>query len=384
MTTSFTGLRQMIGTRIQLHRVASLMAVAAVAVAAGSCSRGEAVEASDAEADAQANVRVINVEAVPVERGEFTGYIRVTGEVEALYDVTVSAEESGRIERFLVEKGQRVRSGQRIALLENDLLTAQVDEARASASLAQEEYERQRQLWEEDSIGTEIALLQRRYASEMATARLSSLESRLRRTEIRAPVAGTFEDKFLELGEMAMPGAAVARIVSTGRVKIVAGVPERYARSVLVGDEARVTFDIFPNQEFVGQVNFVGASVDPRSRTFGIEIELDNPEGMMKPAMVANLQVEREKLSDVVIAPQEVVLRSADGYKVFVVQQVNEHLEAEARTVVLGPASGDQVVIEDGVDVGDLLVTTGFQLIDDGSRVRVVNGPDSNRTEGAN
>ena len=260
----------------------------------------------------------------------------------------------------------------------------QVDEARASASLAQEEYQRQRQLWEEDSIGTEIALLQRRYASEMATARLSSLESRLRRTEIRAPVAGTFEDKFLELGEMAMPGAAVARVVSTGRVKIVAGVPERYARSILVGDEARVTFDIFPNQEFVGQVNFAGASVDPRSRTFGIEIELDNPEGMMKPAMVANLQVERENLSDVVIAPQEVVLRSADGYKVFVVQQVNEHLEAEARTVVLGPASGDQVVIEDGVDVGDLLVTTGFQLIDDGSRVRVVNGPDSNRTEGAN
>jgi membrane fusion protein (multidrug efflux system) len=134
----------------------------------------------------------------------------------------------------------------------------------------------------------------------------------------------------------------------------------------------------------VGQVNFAGASVDPRSRTFRVEIELDNPEGMMKPAMVANLLVEREHLSDVIVVPQEVVLRSADGYKVFVAVPVGEHHEAGARTVVLGPASGDQVVINQGLEVGDLLVTAGYQLVDDGSRVRVVTGRDSNRVEGAN
>ena len=374
----------MIGSMNRLHRGMGLLAVLVVAVATAGCSSGEAAAANDTETNDQPNVRVINVEVTPVTLGEFTGYIRVTGEVEALYDVTISAEESGRIERFLVEKGQRVRRGQRIATLEDDLLTAQVEEARASARLTQEEYARQSQLWEEDSIGTEIAYLQRRYAAEIAAARLSSLESRLRRTEIRAPVTGTFEDKFLEVGEMAMPGAAVARIVSTDRVKIVAGVPERYARAVLVGDEALVTFDIFPNQEFVGQVGFAGASVDPRSRTFRIEIVLDNPEGLMKPAMVANLRVEREHLSDAIVAPQEVVLRSADGYKVFVAQQVGEHYEAGARTVVLGPASGDQVVIEEGLEVGDLLVTAGFQLVDDGSRVRVVAGRDSNTVEGTN
>ena len=374
----------MIGTMNYLHRILGLLTVVVAAVASTSCSRGEVAAANDAATNESPDVRVINIEATPVTLGEFTGYIRVTGEVEALYDVTVSAEESGRIERFHVEKGQGLRSGQRIATLEDDLLTAQVDEARASASLAKEEYERQRQLWEEDSIGTEIVFLQRRYASEMATARLSSLESRLRRTEIRAPVSGTFEDKFLEVGEMALPGAAVARVVSTGQVKIVAGIPERYARTVLVGDEALVTFGIFPDQEFVGQVGFAGASVDPRSRTFRIEIVLDNPEGMMKPAMVANLQVEREHLSDVIVAPQEVVQRSADGYKVFVARQVGEHHEAGARTVLLGPASGGHVVISEGLEVGDLLVTAGYQLVDDGSRVRVVAGRGSNQVEGTN
>jgi RND family efflux transporter MFP subunit len=368
----------------QLSRLGYLLAVTVAVVVTAGCSRGEAAASSDAETTGQANVRVTNVETTPVMLGEFRGFIRVTGEVEALYDVTISAEETGRIERFLVEKGRRVRSGQAIARLENDLLSAQVDEARASAQLAREEYERQRQLWEEDSIGTEMAFLQRRYASEMATARLSSLEARLQRTEIVAPVTGTFEENFLEVGEMALPGAAVVRLVATDRVKIVAGVPERHARTVVVGDEARVTLDVFPDQEFVGEVSFAGATVDPRSRTFRVEVILDNPESMMKPAMVANLQVEREHLDNVISVPQQVVLRSAEGYKVFVAESEGEGYVAYARTVELGAVSGDDVVIQAGLELGELLITVGYQLVDDGSPIRIVNGGQSGQAEEEN
>ncbi len=361
-----------------------LLTLAAALFAAAGCSRGEVAAASESESPEQANVRVTNVEITPVALGEFRGVIRVTGEVEALYDVTVSAEESGRIERFLVEKGSRVERGQAIVRLESDLLTAQVDEARASARLASEEYQRQRQLWEEDSIGTEMAFLQRRYASEMAAARLASLEARLERTEIVAPVTGTFEEYFLEVGEMAMPGAAAIRVVATDRVKIVAGVPERHARTVVAGDRAVVTLDVFPDQEFLGQVSFAGASVDPRSRTFRIEVILDNPRGFMKPAMVANLEVEREFLKNVISVPQQVVLRSAEGYKVFVAESEGSGHVARARTVQLGTVSGDEVVIDAGLEIGDMLVTVGQQLVDDGSPVRIVNSRQSGQSEEEN
>jgi membrane fusion protein (multidrug efflux system) len=229
-----------------------------------------------------------------------------------------------------------------------------------------------------------MAFLQRRYASEMAAARLASLEARLQRTEIVAPVTGTFEENFLEVGEMAMPGAAVVRVVAADRVKIVAGVPERHARTVVVGDEALVTLDVFPDQEFVGEVNFAGASVDPRSRTFRIEVVLDNPDGMMKPAMVANLEVEREHLQNVISAPQQVVMRSAEGYKVFVAESEGAGHVAHARTVELGVVSGDNVVIESGLEVGDLLITVGHQLVDDGSPIRIVSGRQSGQVEEEN
>ena len=350
----------------------SVMWVAVAGSLVSACTRTEAGAANETGGAGEIGSRIVNVEVTPIVLREFTGFIRVTGEVEALNDITISAEESGRIVRFLASKGQRVRQDEEIAKLEDDFLKAQVGEARAAAQLAQEEWERQRQLWEEDSVGTELMYLQRKYQAEIAAARLDQLTSRLERTVIRSPIDGVFDDNFLELGEMAAPGAPVVRVVATDRVKVTAGVPERYARSVQRGDSVLVTFDIFPDREFAGRVDYVGASVDPSSRTFPIEILLNNPEGIMKPAMVANVRVQRDRLSDVLVVPQHVVLRSAEGYKVFVITPGDQPI-AEARSVVLGPSSGNEVIIESGLEVGDLLITVGQQLVDNGTHVRVVN-----------
>ena len=349
-----------------------LTALLAAAAFATGCSQaaGEAETADTSQG--QLDVRVVNVEVARVGLSEFTGFIRVTGEVEAVNDATVSAEESGQVREILAEKGRWVERGQPLVKLEDDLLAAQVEEARAAASLAREEWDRQRRLWEMDSIGTELMYLQRKYQAEIAEARLAQLEARLDRTVVAAPVSGVFDDHFLEVGEMAVPGAPVVRVVDISRVRVTAGVPERYARSVRRGDPAIVTLDIFPGREFNGRVGFVGASVDPSNRTFEIEIMLDNPEGIMKPAMVANVRVQRERMADVVVVPQDVVLRSAEGYKVFVVEDRDGFPVAKAREVELGPASGDDVVIIRGIEVGDLLITLGQQLVDDESRVRVV------------
>jgi RND family efflux transporter MFP subunit len=355
--------------------LARAAAALTVALLPASCSPadGETAGGQLESAGPVANARVINVEVMPIAYTEFAGFIRVTGEVEAMNDVTVAAEETGRLERFLVAKGRRVRRGQPIARLEADLLTAQVEEARAAAALAKEEYQRQRQLWVEDSIGTELAYVQKQYQGEIAAARLAQLETRLDHTVIRAPVSGVFDEKYVEEGEMAVTGAPVVRIVSTARVKVIAGVPERFVQSVQAGTYARVTFDIFPGREFGGRIGFVGTSVNESNRTFLIEIVLDNPGGIMKPAMVANVEVQRERLEQVVVVPQQVALRSDDGYKVFVAEERDGSFVAKARAVVLGSASGNDVVIAEGLMPGDLVITVGQQLVDDESWIRIVN-----------
>lgn len=355
--------------------VLALIVATAVGVGCASSDGGEAqAQPADSQDVATVGARVINIEAQPIALSNFVDSIRLTGEVEALHDVTISAEESGTIARFLVAKGTRVAESQVIAKIDDAVLAAQVNEARALADIAQEQYERQRRLWEEENVGSEIAYLQSKSSAEAANARLATLETRLARTELRAPVAAVFDDKLVEVGELVSPGTPIAHLVSTGRVKVVGGVPERFALDVRDGSRAVVTLDVLGGRAFEGTVSFVGSSVDTRNRTFPIEIVIDNPNGDIKPHMLANVQVVRSRLESVVVVPQEVVQRAEDGYQIFVVATGETGLRAEARNVRLGPSYGNRVVVDSGLAVGDRLITVGHGLVDDGSLVRIVAG----------
>jgi membrane fusion protein (multidrug efflux system) len=352
-----------------LKRYQQGFAALVTALAAVGCQSSEGT--SNAAVSAE-SVRVVNVEVTPVTTDQFTDLLRITGEVAALHDVTLSAEEAGRIVAFRVEKGAPVARDQVIVELDATVLGAQLAEARAAANLAQEQFERQRQLWEDEKIGSEIAYLQAKANAEAAQARLATLEARLERTKVRSPVDGVFDEKFAEAGEMAMPGTRLARVVATRRVKVTGGVPERDALAVRPGDQAAVTFDVLAGQVFQGRISYVGASVDPQNRTVPIEVVLDNPGGRIKPSMVANVEVARAHLADVIVVPQQVVLRTEDGYEAFVVVDENGVATARSRRLTLGPSQGNRVVVRDGLAPGDRLITLGQQLVDDGGRVRIV------------
>jgi RND family efflux transporter MFP subunit len=316
--------------------------------------------------------RVVNVEVAPVTMDRFDDFIRITGEAEAMHDITLSAEETGRIVAFRVRRGAWVEQGAVIVELDGEILESQVREARETAELADEQFERQRRLWEDEKVGSEIAFLQARTAAAVAHARLETLEARLARTKIRAPVAGIFDEKYAEVGEMAMPGARIARVVASQQVKVTGGVPERYALSVRPGDPARIAFDVLPGEAFTGRIRYVGASVDPINRTVPIEVVLDNPGGRIKPRMIAAVEVARARLQNVVVVPQQVVLRTEDGYEVFVAVEEDGQTVARRRAVTVGPSAGNRIVITDGLVAGERLITLGHQLVDDGGRVRIV------------
>jgi membrane fusion protein (multidrug efflux system) len=352
---------------------AALLAVAGTALGVAGCTPTDGSEASAQQADS-AGVRVVNVAVTPVTRSNFVDYVRIVGEVAAMQDVTLSAEETGTIARFLVEKGARVAKGDVIAKINDAVLGAQVDEAKAMADIAEEEYARRRRLWEEDHVGSEIAYLQAKSSSQAAAARYRMLQARLDRTELRSPVDGIFDDKYVETGELVVPGTRVARVVANGRVKIKGGVPERYALDVHRGDTALVTVDVLPGRSFVGTIRFVGASVDPDNRTVEVELVLDNPGGVLKPQMVANVQVARARLHEVIVVPQELVQRTEHGYQVFVMGDRDGRPVAVARPVAPGPSFENRVVIDSGLADGDRLITTGYRMVDDGSLVRVVGG----------
>jgi membrane fusion protein, multidrug efflux system len=351
--------------------VLAVAGAALLALAVQGCGGDAQADGQTAEAPYE---RVINVEVRELATRPFTETTRITGTVQANQDVEVSAEEAGVIRELPVEQGRAVRAGDPIARIDDRSLRAQVREAEARAQLARETWERRRRLFEVDGVGSELAYLEARYQAEQAEAQLEALQERLERTVVRAPLPGILETRLVEVGTMVSPGVPVARIVQVDPVKIAGGVPERFAREIRRGSEARVTFDVLRGEVFDGTLSYVGATVNPRNRTFPVELVLRNPGEVIKPEMVANMEITRRVLDDVIVVPQEAVVRVEEGFVAFVMGERDGREVAELRSLVLGGAQRNLVVVEEGLEAGDRLIVVGQNQVADGDRVRVVGG----------
>jgi RND family efflux transporter MFP subunit len=342
---------------------------AAVLVSAAGCgaSTGGAEEGAPEEF-----VRVINVEALTLEPQQFAEEIRLTSVAVANQDVYVAAEESGVIREIYADRGNRVSQGDSIAKIDDRVLAAQVAQARAAAELAAQTWERRRRLWEDDRVGSEIAYLEARFQAEQTAAQLQALEERLARTVIRAPFAGVLDERLVDVGAMVAPGTPVARLVDLDPIKVFAGVPERYAADVRVGDGATLDFEALDGAPYTARIRYVGATVNPENRTFPIEVSLPNPRGLVKPQMVANMAVTRTTVEDAIVVPQDALIRVESGYVVYVVAERNGATVAEVRDVVLGPSRRNLVVIDEGLAPGEKLIVVGHKEVEDGDRIRVV------------
>lgn len=353
----------------------TLPGLAAVACAVAACSgQGNGQGAGQGEAPAEAFERIVNVEVDTVRSRPFSQVVRLTGVAMAMNDVVVSAEEGGVVRRVVRDKGVRIRAGQAILQLDDAILRAQVVTATAQAALADEVWQRRRKLYEEDGIGSELSYLEAKYAAEQARGSLDALQERLARTTITAPISGTLEARLVEVGTMVSPGTPVARIVRTDSIKVLAGIPERYALEVTVGAGASVSFSVMSGELFESSVSYAGATVDPQSRTFPVELQIANPGGSIKPQMIADIEVVLEEIAEAIVVPQQALVSMEEGNVVFVVDGGGGDARAAARSVEVSLTQGNDVVIGSGLEEGSLLVVVGQQGLTDGDRVRVVGG----------
>jgi RND family efflux transporter MFP subunit len=345
-------------------------AIAVLAVMAG-CGSAPADGVEDAAAS-EGFVRVINVEVSEITPETFVDELRLTSVAMANQDVMIEAQESGVIRRLYVDRGDWVSAGDRIAKIDDRILQTQVDQARAAAQLASQTWDRRKRLWEEDRVGSEIAYLEAKFAAEQTAAALAGLEERLARTVVRAPFSGILDERHVDVGTTVGPGKTIGRLVDLDPIKVRAGVPERYATNVEVGAVARVTFEALGDEAYTAQIRYVGSTINPRSRTFPIEVEVANPDGSIKPEMVADMSVTRQQVENALVVPQDALVRVEDGYVVFVAVEDGGETVAKVREVELGPTRRNVVVIEAGVSPGERLIVVGQKSVADGDRVNIV------------
>lgn len=352
-----------------MPRSASLLVVtsilAGILTVASGCNNGEA---SDPAASENATPKT-RVETLVLEPTSFTDVIQVTGTVEALDDATLSSQTNGPV-TMLVDLGTRVSAGQPVAKIDAEEAEAAVEQAKAQYELAQDRFERQKPLYQ-DSIISALEFEQVRSERNQARAALQQAQKRLANTIVTAPFAGTVEERFVEVGEQAAPGQQVARVVNTRRVKITAGVPERYANDIQKGTPVQLDFRRYGAGIRTAEVTFVGNTIDPESRTFTIEVTVSNEDRTLKPEMGVTLRVTRSVLDSALVLPRTAVLRDETGTNVYVVDRSDTTAVARNREVALGPETGDRVVADSGLSAGDEVIIVGQNNVSSGTPLEI-------------
>ena len=160
---------------------------------------------------------------------------------------------------------------------------------------------------------------------------------------------------------MAGPGAPIAQILSTGKVKVVADVPEKYLTSVKRGEMVTIKFPSL-NRETKARVSLLGSSINPSNRTFKVEVNVPNRDGILKPNLLAAMLISDFKAKDAIVVPLELVQQEVSGRSYVYVKGNN----AEG-------AYAKKVFVETGESYeGEIIITTGLQgneeLIIDGAR----------------
>ena len=323
------------------------------------------------------------VEVLDVEPEPFEDIIEFNGSIEAIDDAFASAQGSGTVVQ-MADRGQLVSAGQLIAQLDPtdaraavNQAEAQVETAQSQFDLAQDNFDRQEPLYRDTVISARefesvrAELNQARANLRQAEAELERAQDQLERTRITAPFNGTIEERMVRQGEQVNAGEQVARIVNISRVLVSAGVPERYADDVSEGTRGNVGLQRDRGFRREARITFVGSTVHPQSRTFPIEVEMSNPEGRLKPEMIARVYLTREEIEDALVVPRPAIMRDEEGTNLYVANRTDDGYVAERRVVTTGAQYGNRTVIESGLEPGDRVIVQGQTNVSPGELLMI-------------
>lgn len=312
----------------------------------------------------------LQVEIKKMAPERFEHYFQINGSVEAVKEAFISPETGGQVKKIHVSEGQRVSKGQLLVSLNSETLRAGIDEVRSQLELAKTVYERQAGLWEK-KIGSEVQFLQAKANREAMESRLKSMNGQLAMMEIKAPISGIVDEVARKEGELAAPGAPLLTLVDLSRVYVNADVAESYLSKINKGDAVQVTFPAFPGMMLEAKIHRIGNVVKPQNRTFLAQLALDNPDEKLKPNMVAVIRL-RDFLSEAALtAPSIIIKNDINGSFLYTVDRSKSPATAQKAYVETGMSEGSQTMILKGLEPGQEIIISGYQLVKNGLPVLI-------------
>ncbi|WP_367988182.1 efflux RND transporter periplasmic adaptor subunit [Vibrio sp. NTOU-M3] len=273
----------------------------------------------------------------------------------------LGAEFAGKIQQLMVDKGQSVKQGQVIAVIDKGDLPMQLERAQAMLKVREKEFKAAQSLKNKGLQG-EVAFSTAQAALVEAKAMVSNAKLALRNTQIKAPFNGIVDHLFIETGDFVGVGDPVARLIDLNKVVIEADVSERHIQNLVPAQAAQVRF--IDGKTVQGTLRYISRISSVSTNTFPIEIEIDNPEQRIPAGISAEVELNLQSKLAVKVTPAMLALDESGNLGVKTLQSDQVHfvpiqlVKAEQDGVWL-TGLGEQVDI----------ITTGQGFVRDGDRV---------------
>lgn len=306
-----------------------------------------------------------------IKNETFNHNIIAYGEVEAKNYAKISPEMNGRIEKILVSEGQRVLQGQVLVTLNTDALNRQMEGIKSGLELANKTYQKLDTLWKQN-IGSEIDFLAARNTKVSLESQLEALQAQKRMAQIRAPFDGVVNQIYPKVGEMAGPGFPVIEFVNLNKLIIKANVSESYITSIHAGQIVELSFSSIPDFKVKTPIVRISKVISSISRTFEIEMKIDNPNEIIKPNMVSTILINDFSSNNAFVVPSLVIRKDITGRYVYVVHPEKNTFVVEKKYITTGLSYNDNTMITQGLNAGDQVIVKGYHLVSAGVPVNLV------------
>ena len=310
------------------------------------------------------------VKTIVIEKQPFSHYFEATGELESVSAAFISPEVSGQITEVKVVEGQKVKKGQLLAKLNTTLIEKNISEVKTQLNLAEIIYNKQKELWDKN-IGSERQYLEAKNNYESLQNKLNTLWAQYNMSIIHSPISGYVEQIILKEGELATPGMQLMQIVNLDQLYVTTKLSEAYLSVVHIGDTVEIRFPSFPQLVLKKAIHRISNVVNKQNRTFVVQVKIDNPDGMLKPNLLANIRIHDYNSPASIVIPSILIKEDMKGSYIFVAEKNSENWLARKKYVETGISYKNKTEVLSGLQEGQNIITDGYSNVSDGIAVRI-------------
>ena len=320
------------------------------------------------------NERLTLISKYEIKKQEFNSYIETQANLKTRKNVLILSEFQGTLERIFVEEGQKVTKGTLLAQINDSGLQEQLEQLEIQTNFTKENFERVQRLWDKN-IGSEMQYLKSKADYETSQKGVDQMRDMLSKTKIYAPFDGIIDEIIANPGSNLIPGITqILRLVNLEKVYAEAFVSEKYISNVSTETEALVRIPLL-GKEIKSVITQTGNFINPDNRTFRIEVPVENPDNKIKQNLDAKIKINIYKKEDALVVPLRIIREDASGknYLYVINEDVKDGVYITKKTYVkLGNKSNKDAEVIEGLNVGELIVLEGANIVEDSQRVRII------------